>query len=35
VYVCGSPEMVEGTVKVLVAHGIAENRILFEEFGKA
>lgn len=35
VYVCGSPEMVEGTVKALVAHGVAEDRIVFEEFGKA
>lgn len=35
VYVCGSPEMVEGTVKALVFRGISEDRIVFEEFGKA
>lgn len=35
VYVCGSPEMVEGTVKALVSRGVAEDRIVFEEFGKA
>jgi NAD(P)H-flavin reductase len=35
VYVCGSPEMVEGTVKSLVARGVFQDRIMFEEFGKA
>ncbi len=35
VYVCGSPEMVEGTVKALVSEGVSEDRIVFEEFGKA
>lgn len=35
VYVCGSPEMVEGTVKALVSRGVSEDRIVFEEFGKA
>ncbi|WP_395727932.1 globin domain-containing protein [Nakamurella sp.] len=35
VYVCGSPEMVEGTVKALVFRGVSEDRIVFEEFGKA
>jgi len=35
VYVCGSPEMVEGTVKALVFKGVTEERIVFEEFGKA
>ncbi len=35
VYVCGSPEMVEGTVKSLVTKGISEERIVFEEFGRA
>jgi NAD(P)H-flavin reductase/hemoglobin-like flavoprotein len=35
VYVCGSPEMVEGTVKALVFRGVPEDRIIFEEFGKA
>ncbi len=35
VYVCGSPEMVEGTVKALVSRGVSEARIVFEEFGKA
>lgn len=35
VYVCGSPEMVEGTVKALVGQGVSEGRIMFEEFGKA
>lgn len=33
--VCGSPEMVEGTVKALVSRGVSEDRIRFEEFGKA
>lgn len=33
--VCGSPEMVEGTVKALVSRGVSEDRIGFEEFGKA
>ncbi len=35
VYVCGSPEMVEATVKALVEQGVSESRIRFEEFGKA
>jgi NAD(P)H-flavin reductase len=35
VYVCGSPAMVEHTVKALVAAGVQEQRISFEEFGKA
>jgi NAD(P)H-flavin reductase len=35
VAVCGSPEMVEGTVKALVSRGVSEDRIRFEEFGKA
>jgi len=35
VCVCGSPEMVEGTVKALVSQGVSEDRIAFEEFGKA
>jgi NAD(P)H-flavin reductase len=35
IYVCGSPEMVEGTLKSLVHQGISEDRIRFEEFGKA
>lgn len=35
VYVCGSPEMVEGTVKALVSRGVSEDHIVFEEFGKA
>jgi NAD(P)H-flavin reductase len=34
VYVCGSPGMVEHTVKSLVAAGVRENQISFEEFGK-
>lgn len=33
--VCGSPEMVEGTVKALVSQGVSEDQIRFEEFGKA
>ena len=35
VAVCGSPEMVEATVKALVARGVPDERIVFEEFGKA
>lgn len=35
VYVCGSPEMVEGTVKALASQGVCQDRIVFEEFGKA
>lgn len=35
IFVCGSPEMVEGTVKELVSRGVSEDRIVFEEFGKA
>ena len=34
VYVCGSPGMVEHTVKALVAAGVPEQRVSFEEFGK-
>ena len=34
VFVCGSPPMVEATVKVLVAGGVPDNRIKFEEFGE-
>lgn len=35
IYLCGSPEMVEGSMKALVASGVSEERIVFEEFGKA
>jgi len=35
IYLCGSPEMVEGSMKALVASGVSEDRIVFEEFGKA
>ncbi len=35
VYVCGSPQMVEGTVKLLVAHGVPEQCIRFDEFGES
>lgn len=34
VYVCGSPGMVEHTVKALVSAGVHEQLISFEEFGK-
>lgn len=34
VYVCGSPAMVEHTVKALVAAGVREQHVSFEEFGK-
>lgn len=34
VYVCGSPPMVEATVKALVDRGVPDDRIKFEEFGK-
>jgi NAD(P)H-flavin reductase len=32
-YVCGSPPMVQATVKRLLAHGVPEKRIKFDEFG--
>jgi NAD(P)H-flavin reductase len=35
VYVCGSPAMVEATVKRLLAQGVQERQIRFEEFGQA
>ena len=35
VYVCGSPAMVETTVKQLLAAGVPEKDIRFEEFGQA
>ena len=35
VYVCGSPPMVEATVKLHVAHGVPEKRIKFDEFGES
>jgi NAD(P)H-flavin reductase/hemoglobin-like flavoprotein len=34
-YVCGSPAMVENTVKLLVADGVPENQIYFDEFGES
>ncbi|HYN73131.1 MAG TPA: globin domain-containing protein [Nakamurella sp.] len=35
VYVCGSPAMVEATIKRLLAVGVLEDRVRFEEFGEA
>ena len=35
VYVCGSPAMVEATVKRLLAQGVQERQVRFEEFGRA
>jgi NAD(P)H-flavin reductase len=35
VFVCGSPAMVSATVKQLVASGVPEDQIRFEEFGDA
>ena len=35
VYVCGSPAMVESTIKRLISSGVPEERIMFEEFGEA
>ena len=35
VYVCGSPVMVEASVKQLLATGVQEAQIKFEEFGEA
>jgi NAD(P)H-flavin reductase/hemoglobin-like flavoprotein len=35
VFVCGSPAMVEATIKRLISSGVRENRIKFEEFGEA
>jgi len=34
-YVCGSPAMVEASVKRLLAVGVLEERVRFEEFGEA
>jgi NAD(P)H-flavin reductase/hemoglobin-like flavoprotein len=34
-YVCGSPAMVEATVKKLQAHGIPDKRIRFDEYGES
>ena len=34
VFVCGSPPMVEATVKLLVAGGVPDKQIKFEEFGE-
>jgi NAD(P)H-flavin reductase len=34
VFVCGSPPMVEATVKLLIAGGVPETQISFEEFGE-
>ena len=34
-YVCGSPAMVESTVKLLVANGVPEDQIYFDEFGES
>ena len=34
-YVCGSPEMVEATIKRLVQVGVPEDRIWFDEFGQS
>jgi NAD(P)H-flavin reductase/hemoglobin-like flavoprotein len=33
-YVCGSPAMVEATVKKLLAHGVPARRIRYDEFGE-
>jgi ferredoxin-NADP reductase len=33
--VCGSPAMVEATIKRLISSGVPEKRIRFEEFGEA
>jgi len=35
VFVCGSPAMVEATIKRLISSGVPEQRIKFEEFGEA
>ncbi len=35
VFVCGSPQMVEATVKAFVAHGVPEDQIRFDEFGQS
>jgi NAD(P)H-flavin reductase/hemoglobin-like flavoprotein len=32
-YVCGSPAMVEATIKKLLAHGVPEKRVRFDEYG--
>jgi NAD(P)H-flavin reductase/hemoglobin-like flavoprotein len=34
-YVCGSPAMVEATVKKLQAHGVPDKRIRFDEYGES
>jgi NAD(P)H-flavin reductase len=35
IYICGSPAMVESTIKALVSSGVRESDIRFEEFGDA
>ncbi|MEP6853232.1 MAG: globin domain-containing protein [bacterium] len=35
VYVCGSPAMVEATIKILVSSGVLEERVRFDEFGQS
>jgi len=35
VFVCGSPPMVESTIKRLISSGVPEEQIKFEEFGEA
>ena len=35
VYVCGSPAMVEFTVKELISSGVPESQVKFEEFGES
>jgi NAD(P)H-flavin reductase/hemoglobin-like flavoprotein len=35
VFVCGSPAMVEATMKMLVDQGVPENQIRFDEFGES
>jgi NAD(P)H-flavin reductase len=34
-YVCGSPSMVEATTKLLMANGVPEGQIRFDEFGES
>lgn len=35
VYVCGSPAMVDATMKLLVEHGVPESQIRYDEFGES
>lgn len=35
VYVCGSPAMVDGTLKLVAAHGVPREHVRYDEFGES